>query len=100
MKQKIQALLLVGLIATIIWALPLTLHSNHAQELEAKETSSYSLTEKITLYADKYGVDQYMARDIMWCESRLYPDVTNQNRNEEGVVWSTDYGYWQLNDYY
>lgn len=54
----------------------------------------------ISLYSNQYGVSEKDARDIMWCESRIKPFAVNHNKTKDGVIWSTDVGYWQLNDYY
>ena len=100
MKRTIKALLLIGSIATIIWMAPIPLHSTDHAEAETTEVSHLEFTDRVTYYANKYKVNEYVARDIMWCESELHPKAINYNINEEGIIWSEDYGYWQLNDYY
>ena len=59
-----------------------------------------NLDRYIAQYAQTYGVSADLAQRIMWCESRLNANALNYNKDEEGIIWSTDIGYWQLNDYY
>lgn len=60
---------------------------------------STTLDEKISYYAELYSVDEGLARKIMSCESGLKPHALNKNYRN-GEVWSTDWGYGQINDYY
>lgn len=50
--------------------------------------------------AEKHGVDEQLAREIIRCESRNKKDAKGYNYNSEGKVWSTDIGYFQVNSYY
>lgn len=54
---------------------------------------------EIARLAEKYGQDESLARGIIKCESQQYNDMNNKNYLK-GVLWSTDWGYWQINDYY
>jgi hypothetical protein len=48
----------------------------------------------------KYNVDEELSFKIMYCESRHYTRVENKNYDKSGVWWSSDWGRWQVNDYY
>ena len=49
----------------------------------------------------KYDVDEQLARNIMWCESKQYEHkAINENKRDDGSVWSLDIGRWQINDYW
>lgn len=50
--------------------------------------------------AIKYGQDEAIARKIISCESQYSDGSTHKNYTKEGVHWSTDWGYWQVNDYW
>jgi hypothetical protein len=60
--------------------------------------------------AIKYNVDETLARKIMQCESFIYgQEAENKNYRLEYnpqlgtttmVHWSTDVGYWQVNDFW
>ena len=50
--------------------------------------------------AKKYGQDEDLVRKIIKCESHFDPDAKNDNYNKEGEYWSSDWGYWQINDYW
>jgi len=54
-----------------------------------------TIESSITFYADEYGVDEQLARDIIYCESRFLEDA----RNYDAVV-GEDVGLFQLNSYY
>lgn len=51
--------------------------------------------------AEKYGQDEVLARKIISCESQNDPDAEGKNYSKEtGEHWSSDHGYWQINDYW
>ncbi len=50
--------------------------------------------------AKKYGQDEKLARAIIKCESGTKPDSINRNYTKGGTVWSSDHGYFQINDYW
>ena len=50
-------------------------------------------------YAVKYGVSASLSKRIISCESGFKPEAENKNY-KGGEYWSSDFGYWQLNDYY
>jgi len=54
-----------------------------------------TIDQMITHYADKYNVDEKLARDIIYCESRFVPDALNKK-----AVVGEDVGLFQLNSYY
>lgn len=54
---------------------------------------------ELSRLAAKYGQDENLARKIMKCESSLYKEANNKNYNN-GKLWSTDWGWWQINDYF
>lgn len=56
-------------------------------------------TDLISHYAELYGVNERLARNIIQCESQGNPKALNYNYRN-GEVWSTDKGYWQINNYY
>lgn len=53
----------------------------------------------VPLLAEKYGVSEPLAMAIIKCESNYVADAYHLNYRD-GVHWSTDWGYWQINDYY
>lgn len=48
----------------------------------------------------KYGQDEAIARKIIECESQYKKGNTHENLRDDGTVWSVDWGYWQINDYW
>jgi hypothetical protein len=50
--------------------------------------------------AEKYNQDEKLARKIIECESSTKYDAVHENKNEEGEMWSRDWSYWQINDYW
>lgn len=54
-----------------------------------------TLDELITLYSNKYGVDEKLARCIIQAESSFKPDATN-TKAKRGI----DKGFWQINSFY
>ena len=51
--------------------------------------------------AVKYKQNEPLARKIIECEGIAYKAKgNNKNVGKNGVVWSTDIGWWQINDYY
>lgn len=56
---------------------------------------------EIRYLAKKYNQDEQLARKIIDCEGKAYKSVgNNKNYDKNGNVWSTDVGYWQINNYY
>jgi len=74
--------------------------------------ADFNLEEKINELSEKYEVDAQKARAIIFCESNFVATSTNKNfrlkeyltTNGDSIwikyLWSTDLGYWQINDYY
>lgn len=49
----------------------------------------------------KYKQNETLARAIIKCEGKMYKDRgNNKNYTKEGVWWSSDIGWWQINDFY
>lgn len=64
---------------------------------------------EVTRLAIKYGQNESLARKIISCESSLYGSAENKNYRPEFdpktdittmVHWSSDWGYFQVNDYW
>lgn len=71
-----------------------------------EEVKQVSLNDEITSLAKEYGVSAVLAKRIMGCETLGNPNATPDpskyrlNKTSNGTVWSTDYGYWQINSYF
>lgn len=50
--------------------------------------------------AEKHGQDEALVRRIIDCESDFNPNAKNDNYTDDGEYWSSDHGYWQINDYF
>ena len=59
-----------------------------------------TLDSEIDRLAIKYEVSSSTIRAVVKCESQMYGGAVNKNRNTDGSVWSTDWGYLQINDYF
>ena len=55
--------------------------------------------EHLDILSAKYGVSESLSRNIIKCESGGKPYAKNVNY-QDGIAWSTDIGYWQINDYF
>lgn len=56
---------------------------------------------EVVRLANKYEQDEMLARAIIKCESLQYGhEAKNENVDKNGNVWSSDWGWWQINDYY
>jgi hypothetical protein len=58
-----------------------------------------TLDSEITRLSAEYKVDEKLVRAIIKCESSMYGSAINHNKID-GVVWSSDFGLMQINDYY
>lgn len=67
---------------------------------EIVEVVKKTLTSEIDRLSIKYNVSSSTVRAVAKCESQMYGDVVNHNRNADGTIWSTDKGYLQINNYY
>lgn len=56
--------------------------------------------DKVEILSESYGINEDLAHAIIDCESEGDPEAVNKNRDRKGNVWSRDYGYWQVNDYW
>jgi hypothetical protein len=59
-----------------------------------------TLDSEIDRLSIKYGVASSTARSIIKCESSMYGEAINRNRLPDGTVWSSDFGPFQVNDYF
>lgn len=59
-----------------------------------------TLDGEIDRLAIKYEVSSSTIRAVAKCESSLYGNANNKNIDSSGRVWSQDWGYLQVNDYY
>lgn len=59
-----------------------------------------TLESEVDRLSIKYGVASSSAYAIINCESTMYAEAINRNRLKDGTIWSSDYGWWQVNDYY
>lgn len=50
--------------------------------------------------APAYGINPELAIAITHCEGSSYKRVGNNKNIKNGEHWSTDVGWWQINDYY
>ena len=68
---------------------------------------------EVSRLALKYGQSEILALKIMWCEGQHYSASVNRNYHYvangvdpsgkiyyKKVLWSSDWGHWQINDYY
>lgn len=71
------------------------------QAVEVKAPPEKTFETEITRLAIKYGQSEKLARKIIHCEARQYGSgAEHKNYDKQGVHWSTDWGWWQINDYY
>lgn len=81
----------------------------YPQKAEAEPTPEVPAVVKPTVWtfenmvpylAEKHGQSEALAREIIRCESKNHANALNKNYDEQGVHWSSDHGYWQINDYF
>ena len=76
-------------------------HETKSHEVqETKEEVVWTFETLVPYLAQKYGQDESLARAIIRCESKNRAHAKGDNYNKEGVYWSSDWGYWQINDYW
>lgn len=69
--------------------------------IEATTTVPKTFNAEIARLAKKYGQSETLARAIISCESKQYgSEGAHKNYTKAGEWWSTDWGWWQINDYY
>jgi len=83
----------------------LTFFPNHIDsagpyEKDVSRETDWTFDTFVHHLALKYGQDEELARKIIACESQYKQGNTHKNLQEDGTVWSTDWGYWQINDYW
>lgn len=59
-----------------------------------------NLDTEISRLAVEYKQSEALAKAIIACEGKHYKKLGNNNNYDNGVVWSTDIGPWQINDHY
>ena len=59
-----------------------------------------TLDSEVTRLAKQYAVNEKKVRRIIQCESSGKPWAVNYNLDKNKKVWSTDHGYFQINDYF
>jgi hypothetical protein len=69
--------------------------SSKTEQVEVKTFDS-----EIDRLSIKYNVSSTTAKAIIKCESTMYGKAINENIDSSGSVWSRDFGYFQVNDYY
>jgi len=55
---------------------------------------------EVSRLAKKYKQNEQLARNIITCEGIAYKNLGNNKNYLNGVLWSTDIGWWQINNYY
>lgn len=67
----------------------------------AKKTIVKTFDSEVHRLALKYKQNETLARDIIRCEGLMYQTKgNNKNYDKNGLWWSTDLGWWQINDFY
>lgn len=69
-------------------------------EIVKEITQPKTIDSEIDRLSIKYSVASSTARAIIKCESSMYGEAINRNRLPDGTIWSSDYGPFQVNDYY
>ena len=64
------------------------------------EKPEWTFETLLPILAKKYGQSEKLARAIIKCESDNKPSAVGYNRKKDGTIWSTDIGYWQINNYW
>lgn len=59
-----------------------------------------TLESEVKRLSVKYKVEEKTILAVIKCESELYGSAINHNLDKDGNVWSTDWGYLQINDYF
>lgn len=83
-------------IRTLFWGSDATTSTTIATSTPEKTFDS-----EIARLAKKYKQSEKLARAIIKCESLQYGlEAKHPNLDKRGNVWSTDFGWWQINDFY
>ena len=59
-----------------------------------------TIDSEINRLSIKYSVASSTAHAIITCESSMYGEAINRNRSSDGTIWSSDFGPFQVNDYF
>lgn len=59
-----------------------------------------TIDSEIIRLAKQYSVNERTVRKIISCESKMKENAINHNIDKDGNVWSSDFGYFQINDYF
>lgn len=92
--RRIKVLIALLLVSMLIIPNILSSETVYVQE-QIPKPIELTIDELITLYANKYSVDEELARNIIFCESSFKPDAINKR-----AVVGEDVGLFQLNTYY
>lgn len=85
----------------MVWPAESVSYVAHVEAKEIEEVKPEWTFNTLTKYlAKKYGQDEALARRIIQCESQTNQSKKNDNYTKSGVYWSSDHGYWQINDYW
>ncbi len=108
MKYKIDWVYSLVIIVSLFLCLSLGIYTKahagifdwfrHEEKIQIEQPKT--LDSEIDRLSIKYDVSSTTVRAIIKCESQMYGGAINQNKTPSGEVWSTDYGYLQINDYF
>ena len=94
MGEELPKWVAVGVIMTLIATLYIAGYPAFAESpVPIKKPNTTD--ELISYYAEKYNVDEVLARNIIYCESRFLEDATNYK-----AVVGVDVGLFQFNTHY
>ena len=83
----------------MIIGFPSTTISYSKGTIHGPEEMIWEFDTYLPFLAEKYGQDIKLARSIINCESQSTPTALHKNL-KDGIHWSSDWGYWQINDYW
>lgn len=93
--QRIKWALIIILICSLLIPHIVGSSSTYIQYVGNQPLRPLSIDHLITHYSSEYDVDEKLARDIIYCESRFYADAINKD-----TAVGEDVGLFQLNSYY
>lgn len=90
----IAGFLIGGVVAVTGYFIPNTTSFSSEQIIEK------SLSTEITKLSAEFKISEKTVRAIIQCESEMYGSAVNHNIDKDGKVWSSDFGPFQINDFY